>query len=92
MSLERNTSFVLRYGSVIGVVIVAIGVIMHLLELSHNGTVMRAGIAVIILTPFAGMLVSFVTLSMGREKRYAAAAFALIAITVIGMAVAFWLE
>ena len=92
MSLEHNTSFVLKYGSLIGIAAVAVGVMMHLFDLVDAGAVMTAGIAVIVLTPFAGMIVSFATLSVGRERRYAAAALALILITVAGMFIAFWLQ
>jgi uncharacterized membrane protein len=92
MNLERNTSSVLRYGSVTGVIIVTIGVVMHLLELAHNDIVMTAGIATIILTPFAGMVVSFATLTMKREKKYAAASLLLMIITITGTAIAFWLR
>jgi len=92
MNLEDSTSFVLRYGAIIGVIIVAVGAVMHLADLSYSGTVMTAGIATIILTPFAGVIVSFVTLSMNREKRYAIAALVLIAIILAGMLIAFWLR
>jgi uncharacterized membrane protein len=52
---------------------------------------MTAGIATIVFTPFAGLIVSFVTLSMSREKKYAVSALALIIISAAGMLVAFWL-
>ena len=92
MNLESSTSFVLRYGAIIGVVIVAIGVVTHLIGLSYYDMIMTAGIAVIVFTPFAAMIVSFLALSMNREKMYAVAALALIAITILGMLVAFWLR
>jgi len=92
MNLEYSTSLVLRYGSLIGIAIVAVGVMMHLFESVHSELVMTAGVATIVLTPFAGMIVSFTALSINRERRYAAAALALIAITVIGMLVALWLQ
>ncbi|MCL1983831.1 MAG: hypothetical protein FWG58_00340 [Methanomassiliicoccaceae archaeon] len=92
MNLEENTSFVLRYGSLIGIIIAAAGLAASLLGIGHSDGIMTAGITMIVFTPFAGMLVSFVTLSMNREKRYALSAAALIAITVIGMLIAFILE
>ncbi|MCL2143727.1 MAG: hypothetical protein FWH44_05685 [Methanomassiliicoccaceae archaeon] len=91
MNLENSTSFVLRYGSVIGIIIVAMGLMAHLADISHSDTMMTAGILIIVLTPFAGMLVSFTSLSVNRERAYAVIALILIAITVIGMVVAFLL-
>ncbi|MCL1904920.1 MAG: hypothetical protein FWG19_02205 [Methanomassiliicoccaceae archaeon] len=92
MNLEDNVSFVLRYGSVIGVIIVAIGLLAYIFEMIHSETVMTAGIAVIVFTPFAGMIVSLISLSANREKRYAISAATLIAITVAGMLIAFLIE
>ena len=92
MTLESDTSFVLRYGAIIGVLIVTAGAIMHLFDIGNSVTVMTAGIAVIVFTPFAGVIASFVTLSINKEKRYAAAAFSLIAIILAGMLIAFWLQ
>ena len=92
MNAERNTSFVLRYGSVVGIVIVAAGIIAYFLDLNYSEAIMAAGIAAIVFTPFAGMIVSFVTLSMNRERRYAVSALLLIAVTAVGMLVSFCLR
>jgi len=92
MRLELSTSFVLRYGALIGVVIVTIGVIAHIVDHSYYGIIMTAGVAVIVFTPFVGKIVSFVMLSLEREKMYAVAALALIAITIVGMLIGFWLR
>ena len=89
MNLENDTSFILRYGSMIGVIIVLAGLLIHLADMPHDLTVMTAGILTIIFTPFAGMIVSFVTLSANKERRYAMAALALIIITMLGMLIAF---
>ena len=92
MRLEENVSFVLRYGAMIGIIIVSAGLLIDLAGLECGRDVMTAGIAAIVFTPFAGMIISFVTLSVTNEKRYAIAALALIAISVAGMLVAFWLR
>ena len=92
MNLETNTSSVLRYGAIIGIIIVAVGAAMHLIDVPYSEEMMTAGIATIILTPFAGLLVSFAALSSNGEKRYAIASLALIAITILGMLIAFWLR
>jgi len=92
MNLETNTSSVLRYGAIIGIIIVAVGAAMHLIDVPYSEEMMTAGIATIILTPFAGLLVSFATLSANGERRYVIASLALIAITMLGMLIAFWLR
>jgi len=91
MTLEDNVSFVLRCGAIIGIIIVAIGLFADLIGIEYSRDIMTAGIATIVFTPFAGMIVSFVTLSMSREKKYAVSALALIIISAAGMLVAFWL-
>jgi uncharacterized membrane protein len=91
MNLENNTAFVLKYGAIIGVIIVAIGVLAHIADLSYYEMIMTAGITIIVLTPFAGVLVSMVTLSVNKEK-HAHAAFALAAIIIAGMFIALWLR
>ena len=92
MNLNENLSFVLRYGAMIGIVIVVIGLAIDLVDLEYSKDVMTAGIATLVFTPFAGMIVSFVTLSMNREKKYAIATLALILISLAGMLVAFLLR
>jgi len=92
MNTESSTASVLRYGSFVGIVIIVIGLAAHLMDLAHGETIMIAGIAAIIFTPFGGMLVSFIALSLNRETRYAVSALALIAVTLAGMLFAFWLR
>jgi len=91
MTLEENVSFVLRCGAIIGIVMVVIGLVTDLIGIGYNRDIMTAGIATIVFTPFAGMIVSFVTLSMDREKKYAVSALALIVISAAGMLVAYLL-
>lgn len=91
MTLENNVSFVLRCGAIIGIVIVVIGLAADLIGIEYSKDIMTTGIATIVFTPFAGMIVSLVTLSMGREKKYAVSALALIVISAAGMLVAYWL-
>ena len=91
MNTEDGTAFTLKYGSLMGILIIAVGLVAYLADLAHGETIMVAGIAATVFTPFAGMFVSFVTLSANKEKRYAASAFALIIITTAGMLAAFFL-
>jgi len=91
MTLEENVSFVLRCGAIIGIVMVVIGLVTDLIGIGYSRDIMTAGIATIVFTPFAGMIVSFVTLSMSREKKYAVSALALIIISAAGMLIAYLL-
>ncbi|MDR0334644.1 MAG: hypothetical protein LBH69_01995 [Methanomassiliicoccaceae archaeon] len=92
MNLEKNTSAVLRYGSTIGIAIVALGVLVHLIDASYSEMIMTTGISVIVLTPFGGLIITYETLSSNWERRYAAAALALIVITIAGMLIALWFQ
>ena len=91
MNLEQNTSFVLRYGSIIGVIVVAVGLLADLIGRSYGETIMLSGIAFIILTPLAALFISFATLSVNKEKKYAVAALALIAVIAAGMFIALYI-
>ena len=91
MNIENSTAFVLRYGSITGIAIVVTGILANLISLDIYEEIIALGIAVIIFTHFAGLLVSFTALSVNREKKYAAAALTLIMVTVIGMIVTFWI-
>jgi uncharacterized membrane protein len=92
VTLERDTSAVLRYGAAAGIAVVAAGLLMDLIGASDiGGNVMIAGVAMIVLTPLAGMIVSFASLSSNGERGYALSALALITITVIGMLITFLL-
>ena len=91
MNPEDSVSFVLRCGSVIGIIVIAIGVVAYFADLDMFEGIMLSGITIIVFTPFARMIASFITLSVNREKRYAVSALILIAITIIGMGVGYWL-
>ena len=92
MNLEESTSLVLRYGSTIGILVIAVGLLARLAGIQYDETVMTAGILTIVFTPFAGMVVSFAVLSIKKERRYALSALALIVITLLGMLIAFYLR
>jgi uncharacterized membrane protein len=89
MNLEDCTSSVLRCGSLAGVLIAAAGIISFLAGASHAELIATAGIAVIVFTPFAGMIASFAALSLNKERKYAMSALMLIAVTLIGIAIAY---
>ena len=90
MNLENSTSFVLRHCSALGVSVIIIGLLADLF-MDAGVNIAFLGIAVIVFTPFAGLLVSFTALSVNKEKKYALAAFVLIALSVAGMLAAAWM-
>ena len=87
MNLERSLSPVLRYGSMTGVMIVAIGLLLYLLDMSIHENIIISGIAVIVLTPFAGLIVSFTSLATNKERSYAASVFILILMVIAGISI-----
>ena len=92
MTAERNTSFILKVGVLIGIAAVVTGLIADIAGHAHADVIIAAGIAVIVFTQFAGLLASFASLAAGREKKYAAFTLVLITVMIIGMAVALYLR
>lgn len=85
MNLNRSTAFTLRAGVVLGMALMAIGLVM---SMGGSGdTVLRAGILVLILSPFAGVVVSFICLLGERDVFWSTVAGILLLITVSGIAI-----
>lgn len=89
MNAECGISAVLRFGSLLGVAAVAIGLLMYLLGIGHGILIMTAGIATVVFTPFAGLIASLATFSVNKERTYASAAAVLTATVLAGMIIAF---
>jgi len=70
-----------------GVMIVAIGLLLYLLDMSIHENIIISGIAVIVLTPFAGLIVSFTSLATNKERSYAASVFILILMVIAGISI-----
>lgn len=85
MNLNRSTAFTLRAGVVLGMALMAIGLVMSMS--GSDDTVLRAGILVLILSPFAGVVVSFICLLREKDVFWSAVAGILLMITVSGIAI-----
>lgn len=90
MNLEVHLSFVLRYGSLIGVIVTALGLLLHFAGAEVYESIIITGIVVIVLTPFAGMVVSFISLAANRERGYAISVLILIMMTLAGISIGYY--
>ena len=82
MSLNSETSAVLRWGTLIGLAVMAVGLILSLADLGD--TVLAAGILILIFTPPAGVLVSTKCLIQEKDWIWVRVAVLLIIILVAG--------
>ena len=88
--LETSNSIVLKYGVYIAIAIITAGFVLGLAGLSAGTAVMTAGIALLILVPFVGILASVVSLYALHDTYWLKVALLLTAITVIGMVIAYF--
>lgn len=82
MELNRSTALMLRIGIYAGLIISVIGLAMSMTGGSDR--VLYAGIFVLIVSPFLGVIVSLVSLIKEKDWRWAAVAAILLLITVTG--------
>ncbi len=83
MNLNRSTALTLRAGIVIGMVLMVIGLIMD--ATGGGDGILYTGILVLIISPFLGAVVSFISLLSERDWLWAAVAGTLILITTAGI-------
>lgn len=83
MNLNKSTALVLRAGIALGVVLMAAGLCVT--SAGGDDDVLYAGILVLILSPFAGVVTSFVCLLKERDTFWAAVAGILLIVTVTGI-------
>ena len=86
MNPNRSTALTLRVGVVIGIALMAAGLAVSMS--GHGETVLYAGILVLILSPFAGVIATFASLVSLKDWFWATVAAALLCITAAGAAVA----
>lgn len=87
MSLNDETSNVLRIGTSIGLVIMAAGLLLSSFDFSD--TVLALGILILIFTPVAGIAVSTKCLIQEKDRFWCRIAFLLIIIIIAGMLVSY---
>ncbi len=85
MNLNRSTALTLRAGIVIGMVLMIIGLIMD--ATGGGDGILYIGILVLIISPFLGAIVSFISLLSENDWLWAAVAGVLILITTAGIVI-----
>lgn len=85
MNLNRSTALTLRAGIVVGMVLMIIGLIMD--ATGGGDGILYIGILVLIISPFLGAIVSFISLLSERDWLWAAVAGVLILITTAGIVI-----
>ena len=90
IDVNASTGRTLRYGVMIGLAILAAGIITGLLSQDTSLSIMKAGIAVIIFTPMVSIVVSAVALYTERDYRWFGWVCILLVITAVGFTVAYF--
>ena len=83
MNLNRSTAMTLRAGIVLGMVLMVIGLLIE--STGGDDTLLYTGMLVLIISPFLGVIVSFVSLLSEKAWIWAIVAGILIAITTTGI-------
>lgn len=83
MELNKSTALMLRAVVVTGMVLMVAGIAAELLGMGDG--LLYAGILVLILSPFASIIVSLACLLKERDMFWAMVAGILLAITVVGI-------
>lgn len=79
MNLNRSTALALRIGIIAGMVLMIVGLLLSSEDALH------AGVLILIISPFLGILVSFVALIIEKDWKWVLVAAILIVITVTGI-------
>lgn len=83
--LNRLTALTLRVGVVIGMVLMLAGLCLYLSD--GTDTLIYIGLLVMIVSPFLGVIASFVVLILEKDWRWASVAAVLFIVTAIGILV-----
>ena len=83
MNLNRSTAMTLRAGIVLGMALMVIGLLIE--STSGDDTILYTGMLVLIISPFLGVIVSFVSLLSEKDWIWAIVAGILIVITTTGI-------
>jgi len=85
VNAEHNTSMTLKISVYIGIAAVVVGLIIYLLDMGD--AFLKAGLFIVIVSPFIGVIVTTVSLYLEKDMKWVCVALILIAISVIGMIV-----
>lgn len=83
MNLEHTTAMTLKVGVVAGLALIIAGLCMSFL--GHGDGVLYAGMLLLIVSPFLGIIASAACLAIQRDWYWASVATVLLVITTIGM-------
>lgn len=87
MSLNEETSMALKYGTLIGLSIMIVG--LALSSFNFSKTLLAAGVLILIFSPFAGVVVSTKCLIQEKDKDWSKVAILLVFILIIGMVISY---
>ena len=87
MSLNEETSSVLKYGTLLGLSIIIVGLLLSSFDFSDK--ILAVGVLVLIFTPFAGVLTSTKCLVQEKDRFWVRIALLLLTVLVIGMIVSY---
>ena len=88
--LNRSTATTLRVGIVIGMILMLAGLCLYFMD--GTDTLIYIGLLVLIVSPFLGVIASFVVLVIEKDWGWAAVAAVLFIVTAIGSAGNFRIE
>lgn len=83
--LNRSTATTLRVGIVIGMILMLAGLCLYFMD--GTDTLIYIGLLILIVSPFLGVIASFVVLIIERDWRWAAVAAVLFVVTAIGIVI-----
>ncbi len=87
MSLNGETATVLKYGTIVGLSIMIVGLFLSSFDFSK--TLLAVGLLALIFTPFAGVLVSTKCLIQEKDKVWSGIALLLVTILIVGMVISY---
>jgi len=83
--LNSTTSAVIRTGTVIGIVIMAIGLLLS--GTDFGSRILLVGTVILVLTPMCGVATSTICLVEAGDRKWVAVALCLILVVVTGLAI-----
>ena len=89
MTLYKNTAAALRYGIVVGIIVIAIGLMTSSFDTSLEDRILWFGILIMLATPLFGIVVSMISLAMEKDWKWVSVASVLLSIIAVGIILAY---